>query len=189
MILCKTNTHNLKSGRVQTAYKKPPVYYFFAWKNKPVIERIMGSEKDTVLEKYDKCFAIVGFFFFCLFLLKWDFLEGWSVFVLFCTLAGTTRVWEWGEQSFQPWVGLVDAHLMLHLQGRNHTGSWAGPRAAGSWRSREWTQGKASAAVFYPEGCAGTQYKQIQVLQREICASHKIGTQNLSQSQLTKLLS
>lgn len=144
----------------------------------------MGSEKDTVLEKFDQYFVIVGVFF--LFLLKWNFLEGWSVFVLLPTPARTTRVWERGEQPFQLCVGLVNAHLMLPLQGINHNGSWAGWWAAGSWQSHDWVQGNASAAVFYPEGCAGTQYKQIQVLQREICASHRVGAQNISQSFLQR---
>lgn len=49
------------------------------------------------------------------------------------------------------------------------------------WVSTWVSTGNALAAVFCPESCAGTHSKQIQVLQREICASCKVRIQNLSQ--------
>ena len=176
MVLCKVNSHSLRSGRVQIAWKKPQVYWYFFCTEEQISWKVDdGKWKGHSLGKVWYIFCDCVLFFF--FLLKGNFLEGWSVLVLLPALAGTTRTWERGEQSLQPCVWLVDAHLMLHIQGRNPAGSWSGPWAAESWQSREWVRGNASTAVFYPEGCAGTQYKQIQVLQREICASHKAGTQ------------
>lgn len=124
----------------------------------------------------------------------WDFfvfikMRLFGGLICFCSVSYSSRNHKGpavGRAVIPACVGLVEAHLVLHLQGRNHAGRWAGPWAEGSWQSCEWGQGNASAAVFYPEGCAGTQCKQIQVLQREICASHEVGTQNLCQSPLQR---
>lgn len=152
---------------------------------------MMGSEKDS--EKLDQYFVFLGGnFFFLLFLLIQNFLEGWSVFCfdsysirnhkgLGVGRAGIPSVWI----SRHP-VGVVDTHLMQHPQGRNRAVSWAGPWVAEGRQSHEKMQGNAPAALFYSESCANTQYKQIQVLQEEICTTHKAGTQKLNHSLLQR---
>lgn len=118
MIVCKVNTHSLKSGAVQTACKmqKYTIYLHGREKSMSIKNKMIGSEKGIVLEKFGQYFVIVFCLFVSLFLLKWNFLEGLPVFLVLI-LTGIARVWKGAEQLFQAHVGqMAYAHLVLHRQ-------------------------------------------------------------------------
>lgn len=61
-------------------------------------DKMIGSEKGIVLEKFGQYFVIVFCLFVSLFLLKLNFLEGLPVFVLVPILTGIARVCKGAEQ-------------------------------------------------------------------------------------------
>lgn len=72
---------------------------------------MMGNEKDLDLENFDQYFVFVRVFFFVCIEIKL-----FGGLICFCFASHSCRVWKWGEQSFMPCAGLVDAHFMLQLQ-------------------------------------------------------------------------
>lgn len=152
MIIYKVNTLTLKSGTVQIAYKKLPVYhcilFFSARKCLPVRKKMMGNEKDKVLEKIGWYFVIVGLFVFTKVKLS-------GGLICFCSSSYSSKNHKEGVRAAIPGISVWPPHA-------THSGSTTGQ--------------KTSATLLYSKGCGSTQYKQIYVLQRENYATCKVGT-------------
>lgn len=112
---------------------------------------MMGNEKDKVLEKICWYFVAVGLFVFTKVKLSGGLICFWSS-------SYSSKNQKEGVRAAIPGMCAISAWLP-HA---THSGSSTGQ--------------KTSATLLYSKGCGSTQYKQIYVLQRENCATCKVGT-------------